>query len=111
LTISGPSQASGNVKQGNWQADWSGHMKVEPRPLIRNGHIFYVVGILDTVGNEHPYVSSIVIDAKDMKPYPVLNHQNLVGLLEKLEKGIEVQPISPSPAAATSTKETQQTGS
>ena len=111
LTISGPSQASGNVKQGNWQADWSGHMKVEPRPLIRNGLIFSVVGILDTVGNEHPYVSSIVIDAKDMKPYPVLNHQNLVGLLEKLEKGIEVQPISPSPAATTSTKETQQTGS
>ncbi|MBX9950431.1 MAG: hypothetical protein K2Y39_14785 [Candidatus Obscuribacterales bacterium] len=110
-TISGPSQASGNVKQGNWQADWSGHMKVEPRPLIRNGHIFYVVGILDTVGNEHPYVSSIVIDAKDMKPYPVLNHQNLVSLLEKLEKGIEVQPITPSPAAAASTKETLQIGS
>ncbi|HNB21530.1 MAG TPA: hypothetical protein PKZ32_03890 [Candidatus Melainabacteria bacterium] len=100
LTISGPSQASGNVKQGNWQADWSGHMKVEPRPLIRNGHIFYVVGILDTVGNEHPYVSSIVIDSKDMKPYPVLNHQNLVSLLEKLENGIEVQPVSPPPPAA-----------
>lgn len=99
LTISGPSQASGNVKQGNWQADWSGHMKVEPRPLIRNGHIYYVVGILDTVGNEHPYVSSIVIDARDMKPYPVLNHKDLVVLVEKLENGIEVQSLNMPPAA------------
>lgn len=91
--LSGPAQASGNSKQGNWQADWSGHMKVEPRPLIRNGHIYYAVGILDTVRNEHPYLGSIIIDASDMKPYPVLNHTDLVSLIEKLEKGIIVQPL------------------
>ncbi len=91
--LSGPEQASGNSKQGNWQADWSGHMKVEPRPLIRNGHIYYAVGILDTVRNEHPYLGSIIIDAADMKPYPVLNHSDLVSLIEKLERGITVQPL------------------
>ncbi|MBA3992298.1 MAG: hypothetical protein C0469_02140 [Cyanobacteria bacterium DS2.3.42] len=92
-SLSGPDQASGNSKQGNWQADWSGHMKVEPRPLIRNGHLYYAVGILDTVRNEHPYLGSIIIDAADMKPYPVLSHSDLVSLIEKLERGIAVQPM------------------
>lgn len=91
--LSGPAQASGNSKQGNWQADWSGHMKVEPRPLIRSGRIYYAVGILDTVRNEHPYLGSIIIDAADMKPYPVLNHKDLLNLIEKLEKGINVEPV------------------
>jgi len=91
--LSGPAQASGNSKQGNWQADWSGHMKVEPRPLIRAGHIYYAVGILDTVRNEHPYLGSIIIDASDMKPYPVLNHKDLISLIEKLERGLNVEPV------------------
>jgi hypothetical protein len=68
-------------------------MKVEPRPLIRSGRIYYAVGILDTVRNEHPYLGSIIIDAADMKPYPVLNHKDLLNLIEKLEKGINVEPV------------------
>jgi hypothetical protein len=98
VTLSGPDQASGNAKQSEWQADWSGHMKVEPRPLINNGHIYYAVGILDTVGNEHPYLRSIIIDSKDMKPYAVLTHGDLVSLIDKLGKGIAVRTLDMQPA-------------
>lgn len=97
VTLSGPDQASGNAKQSDWQADWGGHMKVEPRPLINKGDIYYAVGILDTVNNEHPYLRSIIIDSKDMKPYAVLTHSDLVTLVEKLEKGIAVQPLDIQP--------------
>jgi hypothetical protein len=93
VTLNGPRQAMANSMQGNWEADWSSNLKVEPRPLIRNGRIYYAVGILTTENDEHPYIRSIIIDGKDMKPYPVLDHEELVRLMDKLDKGIEVAPL------------------
>ncbi|MBS1991292.1 MAG: hypothetical protein JSS86_09635 [Cyanobacteria bacterium SZAS LIN-2] len=93
VTLNGPVQAMANSMPANWEADWTNNMKVEPRPLIRNGHIYYAVGILDTQGDEHPYVRSIIVDGRDMKPYQVNNHAELLSLIDKLERGIPV----PSP--------------
>jgi len=90
--INGPRQSMANSMQGNWEAQWALGLKVEPRPLIKDGRIYYAVGVLTTENGEHPYVHSIVIDGATMKPYPVLNHRELVELIDKLSKGIEVTP-------------------
>lgn len=90
--INGPRQSMANSMQGNWEAQWALGLKVEPRPLIKDGRIYYAVGVLTTENGEHPYVHSIVIDGATMKPYPVLNHRELVDLINKLSKGIEVTP-------------------
>jgi hypothetical protein len=104
VTLNGPVQAMANSMPANWEADWTNNLKVEPRPLIRNGHIYYTVGILDTQGDEHPYVRSIIVDGRDMKPYQVNNHDELIALIDKLERGVPVpsqkfSPVSEDPAA------------
>lgn len=91
--INGPRQAMANSMQGNWEAQWSLGIKVEPRPFFKNGHVYYIVGVLTTENNEHPYVHSIVIDGETMKPYPVLNHQELLDLIDRLSRGLPVQQI------------------
>jgi hypothetical protein len=99
--INGPRQSMANSMQGNWEAQWALGLKVEPRPLIKDGHIYYAVGVLTTDNDEHPYVHSVIIDGETMKPYPVLNHAELILLIDKLSKGIlsvthkDVLPINP----------------
>lgn len=90
--INGPRQSMANSMQGNWEAQWALGLKVEPRPLIKDGKVYYAVGVLTTENGEHPYVHSIIIDGASMKPYPVLNHRDLIDLIDKLGKGIEVTP-------------------
>lgn len=92
ITLNGPRAAMANSMQGNWNAQWPLNLKVEPRPIFRNGRIYYVVAVVTTEADEHPYVHSIVIDGNDMKPYPVLNHEELVNLIDKLDKGVVVTP-------------------
>lgn len=93
ITLNGPRQAIIQVMQGNWNADWSQFQKVEPRPLIVNGHIYYVVAVVSTAGAKHPYVRSVVIDGQTLKSYEVGNHDELFVLIDKLEHGISVQPM------------------
>jgi hypothetical protein len=59
---------------------------------MKDGRIYYTVGVLTTENDEHPYVHSIVIDGITMKPYPVLNHGELIDLIDKLSRGIDVAP-------------------
>jgi hypothetical protein len=92
LNINGPRQSMANSMQGNWEAQWALGLKVEPRPLMKDGRIYYTVGVLTTENDEHPYVHSIVIDGITMKPYPVLNHGELIDLIDKLSRGIDVAP-------------------
>ncbi len=94
IALNGPRQAIIQVMQGNWNADWSQFEKVEPRPLIINEHIYYVVAVVSTAGTKHPYVHSVVIDGQTLKSYEVGDHAALFTLIDKLEHGITVQPIA-----------------
>lgn len=94
IALNGPRQAIIQVMQGNWNADWSQFEKVEPRPLIINEHIYYVVAVVSTAGTKHPYVHSVVIDGQTLKSYEVGDHAALFTLIDKLEHGITVQPIT-----------------
>ncbi len=101
ITLNGPRQAIIQVMQGNWNADWTNYQKVEPRPLMVNGHVYYVVAIISTAGTKHPYVHSVVIDGQTLKSYEVGDHEELFSLVDKLERKVYVEPMKMSGGSPT----------